>query len=286
MDLARLVVVTHRFDQFLWEDEARRGARVSPYLLFGMLKQLERHGHSWVVPHGPKAVRGDVAILHVDSTFVDEEYLGLRSNYAGTINFGVTDISKRTISRQLLRPSDPWDGPVIVKANLNSGGQMEEFHNGRARLLGLAEPHPGVAARSDYRVLDSIDQVEDDVWNDPALVVERFLPERDGDGRFAYRTWVFMGEAERCNRFVTASPISKGAGVIDYAPVDVPDKLREQRARLGFDFGGFDFVVHDGEPVLLDANRTPGLAATLDAMIRADQPRMAEGLDRLIRERC
>jgi hypothetical protein len=284
--LARLVVVTHEFDQFVWRDDARVGRRVSPYLLFGMLKHLERLGHSWIVPQGTKPVRGDVAILHVDATVVGEEYLALQSSYAGTINFGTTDISKRNVSRQLLAPRDDWGGPVIVKSNLNSGGQMEEFHNGRARLLGLAEPHPGVRARSDYRILDGIDEVEVEIWSDPALVVERFLPERDGEDRFAYRTWVFMGTSERCNRFVTGSPISKGAGVLDFAPVDVPDKLREERARLGFDFGGFDFVIHDGEPVLLDANRTPGLAAALEPMIRADQPRMAEGLDRLIRDRC
>ena len=282
--LARLVVVTHALDQFIWRDDA--GRRGSPYLLYGILLRLEKLGHSWILPMGPKVVRGDIAILHVDATVVAEEYLALQSRYAMTINFAVADNSKRRISRNLLTSGDDWAGPVIVKSNLNSGGQMEEFHNGRATLLGLPAPHPGATVWNDYRVLGNIDEVADEVWSDTSLVVERFLPERDGGDRFAYRTWVFMGERERCNRFVTASPISKGAGVIDYAPIGVPDQMRAERARLGFDFGSFDFVVHDGEPVLLDANRTPGLAAALDRMIRAGHQNLAEGLDKLIRERC
>ena len=286
MSLARLVIVTHELDQFVWRDEARGGVRVTPYLLFGMLKYLEAAGHSWVVARGPSAVPGDVAILHVDATVVAEEYLALRSRYAGTINFDSSDISKRKISGNLLAPGDDWDGPVIIKSNLNSGGKMELFHNARAELLGMSEPHPGMPAERDYRVLESLDQVADEVWNDPTLVVERFVPERDGDDRFAYRTWVFTGERERCNRFVTASPISKGAGILDYAPVDVPSTMRDERDRLGLDYGSFDFVVHDGQAVLLDANRTPGLAAAIEPMIRAGQPKMAEGLDGLIRERC
>jgi Flp pilus assembly protein CpaB len=41
-----------------------------------------------------------------------------------------------------------------------------------------------------------------------------------------------------------------------------------------------------GEPVLLDANRTPGVAVTLSQMIKAGHRNLAEGLDLLIRERC
>jgi hypothetical protein len=284
--LARLVVVTHELDRFAWPGKAAGGILATPYLLFGVLKSLERLGHSWVVAAGLKAVPGDVALLHVDATVVGEEYLSLQSSYAGTINFGVADISKRKVSRQLLAKGDDWTGPVVVKANFNCGGQMEELHNRRAQLRGLPEPHPGVTHWSEYRVLDSLDEVADDVWSDPALVVERFLPERDSAGRFAYRTWVFMGGRERCTRFVTSAPISKASGVLEYEPVEVPAKLREERARLKFDFGGFDFVMHDGEPVLLDANRTPGLADALDRMIRAGHRNLAEGLDALIRERC
>jgi hypothetical protein len=35
--------------------------------------------------------------------------------------------------------------------------------------------------------------------------------------------------------------------------VPVPQALREMRARLGFDYGKFDFVVNDGRATLFDA---------------------------------
>ena len=95
-----------------------------------------------------------------------------------------------------------------------------------------------------------------------------------------------MGARERCTRFVTEGPISKGAGVLRYQPVEVPAKLREERARLKFEFGAFDFVIHEGEAYLIDANRTPGVAVALSRMIRAGHANLAEGLDLLIRERC
>jgi len=39
--------------------------------------------------------------------------------------------------------------------------------------------------------------------------------------------------------------------------ISVPEELHAMWARLGFDFGKFDYVVRDGQIVLLDANRTP-----------------------------
>ncbi len=284
--MAMLVVVTHEHDLFAWRDPASGGRIGSPYLLRGVLHSLEQLGHDWVLTRGPQRPPGDIVLLHVDATVVGEEYLALRSDYAGSINFDVSDISKRKTSRQLLAKGDDWAGPVIVKGNLNCGGQMEEKHNRRARSLGLPEPHPGVVEWSNYRVLGGLDEVEDEVWANAALVVERFLPERVAGGGYAYRTWVFMGPRERCNRFVTADPISKGSGILSFEPVEVPDTLREERTRLGFDFGSFDFVIHEGEPVLLDANKTPGVTPTLSEMIDAGHANLAEGLDQLIRERC
>jgi hypothetical protein len=283
--MATLVVVTHEHDFFAWRDPAS-GRIGSPYMLRGVLHVLEKLGHDWVLTRGPQRPPGDVVLLHVDATVVGEEYLSLRSAYAGSINFDVVDICKRKISRQLLNQDDDWAGPVIVKGNLNCGGQMEARHNRHALSLGLPEPHPGVVEWSDYRILAGLDEVEDEVWANPQLVVERFLPEPDADGRFAYRTWVFMGPRERCNRFVTPEPISKGAGILSFEPVEVPDRLREERTRLGFDFGSFDFVIHEGQAILLDANKTPGVTPTLSQMIDAGNANLAEGLDQLIRERC
>jgi hypothetical protein len=224
-------------------------------------------------------------MLHVDSTIVDEEYLALGSNYAGTINFGTADISKRKVSRALLAKGDSWDGQVVVKANLNSGGNMEDNHNQIAARKGFPPPHPGITKSPPYQVFERLADVPEITWEDPTLVVEKFIPEPDPEGGFALHTWVFLGSRERCTRMVTESPISKAGDVLRYAPVEVPEKLREERERLGFDYGKFDFVMHEGVPVLLDANRTPGFAQAIMPLIVEGGPKLAAGLDELIREK-
>jgi hypothetical protein len=262
--MARLVVVIHEFDVF--RIQVRSTGKIgSPYLLFDVLKQLESLGHSVHVSRGPEPANGDAALLHVDSTIVEQPYLDLASHYPRTINFGTGDISKRATSRLLLAKGNSWDGPVIVKSNLNNGATMEDQHNREAARMGLPPPHPGVAKAESYRILDSLSDVEDAVWRDRTLVVERFLPEEDEEGGYVLRTWV-----------------SKAGAILRYAPAEVPDALRRERERLGFDFGKFDFVIHDGKAVLLDANRTPGVARRLQSVMDEGARNLAEGLSELL----
>jgi hypothetical protein len=278
--MATLVIITHEFDSFLIR---RRGSTslTSPYLLFDVLKLLKPMGHEVRIARGPQAASGDAALYHVDATVAPQEYLDLARHYSRTINFRTGDISKRRVSRLLLAKGDDWHGPVIVKSNYNNRAVMEDIHNQLAVRVGRPLPHPGVTRSAQYHVLDSIADVGDEIWSDPSLVIERFVAEPDNDG-FALRTWVFMGPRERCTRFVTPNRISKAAGVLKYEPVDVPAQLRAERERLGFDFGKFDFVVHNGEPVLLDANRTPGVAAAIRPMMQKGALNLAEGLHALL----
>jgi hypothetical protein len=279
--VSTLVVVTHEFDYFF--ARPRPGAPVrSPYLLFDVLKHLQGLGHKVRVSRGPHPESGDVALLHVDSTLVEQEYLDLASRYPRAINFGTGDISKRTVSRLLLAKGDSWDGPVIVKANFNNRAIVEDLHNQRAAKANKPPPHPGIAPGDPYEVLDSLAVVGAAVWSDPTLVVERFVPEQDEEGNFVLRTWVFMGPRERCTRLVTTDRISKAADVIRYEPIDVPEELRAERERLGFDFGKFDFVMRNGEPLLLDANRTPGVSRAIQPLLRKGAPNLAEGLHELM----
>ncbi len=122
--------------------------------------------------------------------------------------------------------------------------------------------------------------MSDAVWDDESKVVQRFLPEIDPEG-YALRTWVFAGARERCTRHVSRFPIVKADQVVSRR---LPRCLRNEaeRARLGFDFGKFDFVVRQGEAILLDANRTPGLSPTLSQFIKDGARNLAEGLAALI----
>ena len=52
-------------------------------------------------------------------------------------------------------------------------------------------------------------------------------------------------------------PIVKASNSLANETIPVPEDLHAMRARLRFDYGKFDYVVHSGRLVLLDANRTP-----------------------------
>jgi hypothetical protein len=281
--MATLVIVIHEFDVFAFRRGPRERIR-SPYMLFDVLPHLESCGHAWRVTKGAQQVDGDIAMLHVDSTVVSEEYLALGAHYPRTINFGTGDISKRKVSRNLLQPNDDWDGPVVVKADLNRNGLMEVLHNQRAEEMGQPAPHPGVVSPGHHRLVDRLQDVEDEVWADPSLVVEKFLPERDEDGGFVVRTWVFLGKRERCTRLVYSDWLGKADATLRYEAVEVPEALRAERARLNFDYGKFDFVIHDGEPVLLDANRTPGIATAVRERIKEGALNLTAGLLGLMEE--
>ena len=148
------------------------------------------------------------------------------------------------------------------------------------------EPSPGpVRYMSErYPIFQSACQVPAAVFGDPDLVVEKFLPEKDERGYYV-RYWVFLGERERCSRYLEAGPIVKGDQAIERVPVPVPDEIRAWRRRLGFDYGKFDFVIHDGRPVLLDVNRTPTVPPNLSAAVRKQQAELAEGIEALLRGR-
>lgn len=203
-------------------------------------------GHTVSHHIGPDdAPNADLAILHVDLSVVPQGYVEACAQYQRVINGAALDIRKRTVSRNLVAKDDAYDGQVIVKTDLNYGGLPE------AAAAGLRRPKVryGVFAKAD---------VTNEVWADPALVVEKFLPETDARG-FWVRTWTFLGDQDRAARYLGGQEyVVKHRQFTDREPCEVPDALRAERARLGFDFGKFDFVVHNGTPVLLDASRTPG----------------------------
>lgn len=270
--MPRIAVISHKFDKF-----AKRS-----YLLAGILKEAEKAGVTAEVTHGHRRfVEADLAILHVDSTVVDPEYTALARRYPRTINLAVQNIGKSRVSGAALSKGQHWPGPVIVKTELNGRGAPELYHNQVAALRGKTAPHPEVTALRDYTVFDRASDLPDGLWRDRRLAVEKFIPERDPRG-FALRTWVFMGSRETCSRCVGPEPIVKGAGVVAREIIPVPPELRHARTRLGFDYGKFDFVVHDGTAVLLDANMTPTVPENLSEDLRHSAKELAQGLIELL----
>lgn len=200
----------------------------------------------------------DVAILHVDLTQVPKPLLDLVRDHPRVLNRKAADISKRRFSRLMVHPGDGHQGPVIVKTNLNYGGLPE------ARMLGLTTwPDASWGQISfmppdEYPIFQDPSQVPGEVWNNPALIVERFVPERTAEGHFSLRSWLFLGEAGVVWRSLSIHPIAKAGNAYRHDLLhEIPQEVREVREAMGLDFGKIDFGFAAGHAVVYDVNKTP-----------------------------
>lgn len=238
----------------------------------------------------------DLGVLHVDLTRVPQPYLDLARHYPRCLNAGAADIAKRRVSRQLVGPGDAYDGPVIVKSDCNFGG-LPEHRITLAKAGWMARAWDRLVERlptawtgrlrsGRYFVLPSARQVPDWVWRRPELVVERFLVERRGP-HYALNMWFFLGEVDCVATSLATTPQVKAVTTVQRLPLDdrVPEALRRRRRELGFDFGKFDYVLIEGEPCLLDANRTPHCGPSgFSDRGREICRRLSAGLDTYLRQ--
>lgn len=277
--MASIVVLAHQYDRLakrrFFGDSSRN------YLLMMVLDELRRRGHAYRIVHGPdRRAKGDVALLHVDTTVVEPAYLDCAAGFARCLNGGVGDISKRAISQAVVSPGDGWEGAVIVKSNLNCAGFPEQRVNRRARRSGARPPFPAARVTPEYKVYEHSSLAPASAFDDPHLLVERFMPESVDDG-FGMRHWIFCGDYDFCGLFVSKERLVKGSGIFRSEPAPVPEDLRALRRKLGFDYGKFDFVMHGGRSYLVDANRTPG--GTPKAGYFPTAAGLADGFESIIR---
>lgn len=230
-------------------------------------------GHRVEFVRGAKRfVPADLAFVHVDLSVVPDEYLALAARYPASVNGRVKDIRKSVTSEILVREGDGWDGPVIVKSDLNYAGEPERSVGllrlvRRARLAHQALrvldrawrgvlPSPFDSWR-DYRIFEHRDQVPSRLLADRRIVVERFVPEIE-NGRYHLRMYQFLGDRWSCIRLASTDPLLKAGNSIRVDRVAPHPEVEAWRRRLQLDYGKIDYVVHDGRPVLLDANKTTG----------------------------
>lgn len=275
--MALIDLIVHEYDRLSYWRWGRR----PKYGVQTLLEELARRGHSWrtVTPEHTGGL-GDVAILHVDCTFVPDEYLEHAARYPLCLNIGSADISKRHVSMALLEDHPGWTGPVIIKTDLNARGIMERAHNRRARRIGRPPPHPDPPPFGDYRVFPAPDAVPEALRNHPDLVCEIFEPEHRGE-LAGSRSWLFCGDHGRA--LIRLGPKGvlrhRNLTVSDYT--DLPD-LAAQRRALGFDFGKFDYIMHDGKPLLIDAAKTVGWADTRHGVFAREPERFGDALERAL----
>ncbi|MGB0498453.1 MAG: hypothetical protein ACPGID_08945 [Rubricella sp.] len=213
----------------------------------------------------------DLCILHHDLTTLEPADLPAPPEGVPVVNANCHDISKTRVSTLSLSAGEDWDGPVIVKTVLNHFGGPERRRAARSRLgrlvrsLGArAWQHTRILPRSSYPVLPGIAAVPDWVWRDERLIVERFMPERDGD-LYCLRGWLCFGDRGYGYRLFATDPMVKTGTMVRHEYLfEPPPEVAEWRGRFAVDFAKFDYVEHDGRAILLDVNKTPTFAGPAD----------------------
>lgn len=218
-------------------------------------------------------IPADLAILHVNLSVVPDEYIEFAQNYPVVLNGRVKDIRKSAFSTNIVCPEDGYEGKIIVKSNLNyAGGPERRLQNsvvkGLLRHLRRGATDGAVPARldfnsaEDYFILESVRQVPGDWFEREDIVIEKFLPERE-NGNFLTRSLYFLGDSNQCVLWKSPDPIVKRSTATGMELVGVHAEIVAMRKKLQFDYGKFDYIVNENDPVLIDINKTIGASPDL-----------------------
>ncbi len=257
--MPRLLVVCHPNDRFM----------TGSYILHAMLLEMKRTGLGMKVQrHWTERPPADLVIPHIDLTVWPDSLIEFLTHYPNVVNRRLADISKRSISEDLLRPGDEWRGPVIVKTDLNYGGIVDRRHEREGAKRGEANSMSAPTARvpqqirpfyqGRYGVFDTIAAVPSGIWKDPNLIVERYHGERKG-ALYGLRQLFLVGDAYVMRQLWGPNPVVKGDNITERQWLEgppPPDVLAVARAR-GVEFGKIEFTVVDGKAFVFDIARTP-----------------------------
>lgn len=262
------------------------------YLLKALARRWGQQGHVVTVGETNHFPPADIACLHMDTTDLKDAFAHIAGNYPRVLNGRFLDNSKRRLSKRLLTADSNYSGPVILKTDANYGGLPELRHRYPGgipeALIARSFIDPDIdwhrvehIPSKNYFVLDSKDTVPAPVWSNPHLVVEQFTPEIDQNGLFCMRACLFFGRREACILMRSRSQIIKGPNVIEreFLNGPAPQEVQAFKREHGIDFGRIDYVIHRGEVIILDANKTASLSHEAASMLAhvITQP-LAEGL--------
>ena len=265
METGQTLVIIHNKKQIFDRQTSNRF-----YLIDYFRKSWEASGLIIKDVYGTdEFIPADAAFLHIDLSVIPDEYLSFASRYHRVINGQVHDIRKSVISKNLISKDEAYEGQVIVKTDLNAGGGperssifIERTYHYLWRILPAWAKPVGIYSQKDYTIFENPALVPRKFYHDPKLVVEKFLPEKWGK-IYCHRRYYFLGEKEVNQLWLSKDPLCfSGDEIVLNKPV-IPE-LRSLRKKLGFDFGAFDYVMRDGNIILFDVNKTPGVGSSLD----------------------
>ena len=220
-------------------------------------------------------VPADILFLHVDLSVVPETYVNFSKRYPLVINGRLRDIRKSRFSAIKLSETSEWEGPVIVKSDLNYAGGPEHraarwpfedrwplIGRARSKLLKRLNRRPPFKHPSEYRLYDSPQNVPIEVFRDNSIIVEQFLPEIE-NGLYHTRCCQVLGTRRICTRFASTEFVVKGQSSCAMQEVEPHPMVEEWQETYNIDYGKLDYVIYAGEPILLDINKTIGATGRL-----------------------
>jgi hypothetical protein len=254
------------------------------YLLFQLLPEAQVLRVPLLQAFEPSLIRGKIVWLHINLSRLTHLQL-LQGAFAASLkrrpramrNAWCLDTCKRELQARLAAAglnsvaapqAGRADEALIVKTNANYGAFMERQLGARTRKrLMIEEPPADIVDAAAYRVLPRA-YVPERYWRDPAVVIERYVRNRQGRFVRAYRCgrqWVIsFGKArghvlkmmpgiERSNHFW-----AEGSSW----PAALGDGLREQLVGaanvMKLDFGAIDAVLDErSRAFVIDVNPTP-----------------------------
>lgn len=263
-----------------------------------LVKHWRHMGLTVGIEQGPPRfaeLRAPVAVNHVARTVTPPAYIDYLRRFAAVINGGLTDISKSKYSPDLLSSPEGYDGPVILKTNLNCGGQSEKRSSDlrgiwrylRPVLRRLRQPERRMSWSTiayiepdKYPVYERPSLVPAEAWTNPNLVVQKFRPERDSAGLYRLRCWYVLGDRGFNVITLAERPVVRGKDIIKRWVTDepTPTELTALRKAMCMDYGRIDYVMLDGKPVIYDINRTPTSSLGAVTAYASQWRELAEGV--------
>ncbi len=213
-----------------------------------------------------RLVKADAIFVHVDLSVVPQSATKFAEQYPAQINAYARDIRKSMLGDGLLGANSDYPYPVIVKSDLNYGGEPERMDRSllaiaRRRLQRLqpGAPAPAILTKADYRIFPTLGAVPGAYFSRDTIV-QKLVLEKDS-GKNLLREYIFLGDLHYENIERSAGEIITEDEHVSCLPFTPHPRLLALRRRLGLDYGKIDYVMQDGEPFIFDANKTLGLGA-------------------------
>ena len=209
----------------------------------------------------------DLWIQHLDSSVVPNKYRKVMNKLPNVVNGKLLDIRKNAFSEQRISDfSTSYNGQIIVKSNDNCGGypelsesrynQKKSIYRKIKRILTKkATTKPPFA---EYKLYESLQDVPRQFFNSEQVIIEKFIPQRDGDYYVLYMTYIFL-EQHITFKIKSYLPIMKWDDHVTWEYATTQPDILDWARQHHVEYGKIDYVYADNQLIVYDINKTPGL---------------------------